>query len=113
MIFVNVYIDRPWQDPNGDSLPRERAGRYRNIVSAHSATLAARNTKLLGALAHASLVATTFSTGSPGAPAVGIAPLRRLQCTTSGGLACCLPVALATTGTEASSDEICGFHPAR
>jgi hypothetical protein len=74
VVFVNVHVDRPWQDANNAVLANG-AHRYRNVVVADWATLATQNpgwfgadgTHLAidgpGADALASLVATTLSNG--------------------------------------------------
>jgi hypothetical protein len=74
VVFVNVHVDRPWQDPNNAVLA-SGATRYPNVVVADWATLAAQNpgwfgadgTHLAidgtGADALAQLVATTLSAG--------------------------------------------------
>ncbi len=74
VVFVNVHVDRPWQDPNNAVLA-SGAARYPNAVVADWATLAAQNpgwfgsdgTHLAidgtGADALAQLVATTLSNG--------------------------------------------------
>ncbi|HEY5384940.1 MAG TPA: hypothetical protein VIJ56_06860 [Acidimicrobiales bacterium] len=74
VVFVNVHVDRPWQDPNNAVLA-SGATRYPNTVVADWATLAAQNpgwfgadgTHLAidgtGADALAQLVATTLSNG--------------------------------------------------
>jgi hypothetical protein len=74
VVFVNVHVDRPWQDPNNAVLA-SGATRYPNVVVADWATLAAQNpgwfgsdgTHLAidgpGSDALAQLVATTLSNG--------------------------------------------------
>lgn len=74
VVFVNVHVDRPWQDPNNAVLA-SGATRYPNAVVADWATLATWNpgwfgsdgTHLAidgpGAVALAQLVATTLSNG--------------------------------------------------
>jgi hypothetical protein len=74
VVFVNIHVDRPWQDANNAVLANG-AHRYRNVVVADWATLATQNpgwfgadgTHLAidgpGADALASLVATTLSNG--------------------------------------------------
>jgi hypothetical protein len=74
VLFVNVHVDRPWQDPNNAVLA-SGATRYPNVVVADWATLAAQNPQWFGADgthlaidgpgadALASLIATTLSTG--------------------------------------------------
>ena len=74
VVFVNVHVDRPWQDPNNFVLA-EGAKRYPNVVVADWATLAAQNPQWFGAdgthlaidgpgaNALASLVATTLANG--------------------------------------------------
>jgi hypothetical protein len=42
VVFVNVHVDRPWQDPNNAVLA-SGATRYPNVVVADWATLAAQN----------------------------------------------------------------------
>jgi hypothetical protein len=74
VVFVNVHVDRPWQDPNNAVLA-SAATRYPNVVVADWATLAAQNpgwfgadgTHLAidgpGADALASLIASTLANG--------------------------------------------------
>jgi hypothetical protein len=74
VVFVNVHVDRPWQDPNNAVLA-SGATRYPNVVVADWATLAAQNPTWFGADgthlaidgpgadALAQLVATTLSNG--------------------------------------------------
>ena len=75
MVFVNVHIGRPWRDPNDDPFPRQRAARYRKYRDRRLGDaghpkpqrFGADGTHLtvdgLGAVAPASLVATTLFTG--------------------------------------------------
>ena len=74
VVFVNVHVDRPWQDPNNAVLANG-ATRYPNVVVADWATLAAQNPQWFGedgthlaidgpgAAALASLIASTLSNG--------------------------------------------------
>jgi hypothetical protein len=74
VVFVNVHVDRPWQDPNNAVLANG-AARYPNVVIADWATLAAQNPQWFGAdgthlaingpgaLALASLIASTLTNG--------------------------------------------------
>jgi hypothetical protein len=74
VVFVNVHVDRPWQDPNNAVLA-SGATRYPNVVVADWATLAAQNPEWFGpdgthlaidgpgADALAQLVASTLSNG--------------------------------------------------
>jgi hypothetical protein len=74
VVFVNVHVDRPWQDPNNAVLANG-AVRHPKAVIADWATLAAQNPQWFGAdgthlavdgpgaFALASLVATTLSKG--------------------------------------------------
>jgi hypothetical protein len=74
VVFVNVHVDRPWQDPNNAVLANG-ATRYPNVDVADWATLAAQNPQWFGtdgthlaidgpgADALASLVASTLSIG--------------------------------------------------
>ena len=74
VVFVNVHVDRPWQDPNNAVLA-SGAGRYPNVVVADWATLAAQNPQWFGAdgthlaidgpgaQALASLIASTLTNG--------------------------------------------------
>ncbi len=74
VVFVNVHVDRPWQDSNNAVLALG-ATRYKNVVVADWATLAAQNPQWFGADgthlavdgpgadALASLVATTLAKG--------------------------------------------------
>jgi hypothetical protein len=48
VVFVNVHVDRPWQDPNNAVLA-QGANRYRNAFVADWATLAAQNPQWFGA----------------------------------------------------------------
>jgi hypothetical protein len=47
VVFVNVHVDRPWQDPNNAVLAAGTA-RYPNVVVADWATLAAHNPQWFG-----------------------------------------------------------------
>jgi hypothetical protein len=74
VVFVNVHVDRPWQDPNNAVLA-DGATRYPNVVVADWATLAAQNPQWFGADgthlaidgagadALASLIASTLANG--------------------------------------------------
>jgi hypothetical protein len=74
VVFVNVHVDRPWQDPNNAVLTNG-ATRYHNVVIADWATVAAQNPQWFGpdgthlaidgpgADALASLVASTLANG--------------------------------------------------
>jgi len=74
VVFVNVHVDRPWQDPNNAVLA-SAAARYPNVVVADWSTLAAQNPQWFGsdgvhlgidgpgAAALAKLVATTLANG--------------------------------------------------
>ncbi len=74
VVFVNVHVDRPWQDPNNAVLANG-ASRYPNAVVADWATLAAQNPQWFGsdgthlaingpgAGALASLIASTLTNG--------------------------------------------------
>jgi hypothetical protein len=74
VVFVNVHVDRPWQDPNNAVLA-SGATRYPNVVVADWATLAAQNPQWFGgdgthlaidgpgADALASLIASTLANG--------------------------------------------------
>jgi hypothetical protein len=74
VVFVNVHVDRPWQDPNNAVLTAG-AGRYPNVVVADWATLAAQNPSWFGsdgthlaidgpgADALASLITSTLNNG--------------------------------------------------
>jgi hypothetical protein len=74
VVFVNVHVDRPWQDPNNAVLANG-AARYPNVVIADWATLAAQNPQWFGAdgthlvidgpgaEALASLIASTLTNG--------------------------------------------------
>jgi hypothetical protein len=74
VVFVNVHVDRPWQDPNNAVLA-SGASRYHNVVVADWATLAAQNPQWFGAdgthlgidgpgaNALATLVASTLANG--------------------------------------------------
>jgi hypothetical protein len=74
VVFVNVHVDRPWQDPNNAVLTNG-AGRYPNVVIADWAALAAQNPQWFGAdgthlaidgpgaEALASLIASTLTNG--------------------------------------------------
>jgi hypothetical protein len=48
VVFVNVHVDRPWQDPN-NAVIANGASRYPNVVVADWATLAAQNPQWFGA----------------------------------------------------------------
>ena len=74
VVFVNVHVDRPWQDPN-NSVLASGAARYPHVVVADWATLAAKNPQWFGgdgvhlaidgpgAAALAGLVSTTLANG--------------------------------------------------
>lgn len=74
VVFVNVHVDRPWQDPNNAVLDNG-AARYPNVVIADWATLAAQNPQWFGpdgthlaidgpgADALAALIASTLANG--------------------------------------------------
>ena len=74
VVFVNLHVDRPWQDPNNVVLTNG-ATRYPNVVIADWATLAAQNPQWFGADgthlaidgpgadALASLIASTLTNG--------------------------------------------------
>jgi hypothetical protein len=74
VVFVNVHVDRPWQDPNNAVLT-DGASRYPNVVIADWAALAAQNPQWFGADgthlaidgtgadALASLIASTLTNG--------------------------------------------------
>ncbi len=47
VVFVNVHVDRPWQDPNNAVLANG-AARYHNVVVADWATMAAQNPQWFG-----------------------------------------------------------------
>jgi hypothetical protein len=48
VVFVNVHVDRPWQDPN-NAVIAAGAARYPNVFVADWATLAAQNPSWFGA----------------------------------------------------------------
>ncbi len=48
VVFVNVHVDRPWQDPNNSTIAAG-AARYPNVSVADWATLAAQNPQWFGA----------------------------------------------------------------
>jgi hypothetical protein len=74
VVFVNIHVDRPWQDPNNEVLAAG-AARYKNVVIADWATLANENPEWFGpdgthlaingpgAMALASLITATLSKG--------------------------------------------------
>jgi hypothetical protein len=74
VVFVNVHVDRPWQDPNNAVLAGG-ASRYPNVVVADWATLAAQHPEWFGsdgthlaidgpgAMALASLITSTLTNG--------------------------------------------------
>lgn len=74
VVFVNVHVDRPWQDPN-NAVIANGVSRYPNAVMADWATLAAQNPEWfggdgthigidgVGATALAALVTTTLANG--------------------------------------------------
>ena len=80
VVFVNVHVDRPWQDPNNAVLANG-AARYPNVVIADWATLADQNPQWFGpdgthlaidgpgADALAALIASTLANGVSPAPA--------------------------------------------
>ena len=47
VVFVNVHVDQPWQDPNNQVLA-QGAARYKNVVIADWATLATQNPSWFG-----------------------------------------------------------------
>ena len=47
VVFVNIHVDQPWQDPNNEVLARG-ATRYPNVVIADWATLADQNPSWFG-----------------------------------------------------------------
>lgn len=79
VVFVNVHVDQPWQDPNNEVLARG-ATRYPNVVIADWATLADQNPQWFGpdgthlaidgpgADALAALIASTLANGVSPAP---------------------------------------------
>ena len=79
VVFVNVHVDRPWQDPNNAVLANG-AARYPNVVIADWATLADQNPQWFGpdgthlaidgpgADALAALIASTLANGVSPAP---------------------------------------------
>jgi hypothetical protein len=74
IVFVNIHVDRPWQDPNNAVLA-QGAATYPRVLIADWATLAGNNPQWFGtdgthlaidgpgAQALASLIATTLSNG--------------------------------------------------
>jgi hypothetical protein len=74
IVFVNIHVDRPWQDPNNAVLA-QGAATYPRVLMADWATLAANNPEWFGsdgthlaidgpgAQALASLITTTLSNG--------------------------------------------------
>ncbi len=48
VVFVNVHVDRPWQDPN-NAVIASGAAQYPHVVVADWATLAAQNPQWFGA----------------------------------------------------------------
>ena len=74
IVFVNIHVDRPWQDPNNAVLAQGAAA-YPRVLIADWATLAANNPEWFGsdgthlaidgpgAQALASLITTTLSNG--------------------------------------------------
>ena len=73
VVFVNVHVDRPWQDPNNAVLANG-ATRYPNVVVADWATLAAQNPQWFGA------DGTHLAIDGPGADA--LAPWSPRRCPT-------------------------------
>ena len=65
VVFVNVHVDRPWQDPNNAVLANG-ATRYPNAVVADWATLAAQNPQWFGA------DGTHLAIDGPGADALAV-----------------------------------------
>jgi len=47
VVFVNIHVDQPWQDPNNQVLA-QGAARYPHVVVADYATLAAHNPSWFG-----------------------------------------------------------------
>jgi hypothetical protein len=74
IVFVNIHVDRPWQDSNNQVLA-DGAARYKNVVIADWATLADENPQWFGpdgthlaidgsgAVALASLISSTLTGG--------------------------------------------------
>ena len=71
VVFVNVHVDRPWQDPNNAVLALG-ATRYKNVVVADWASLAARNPQWFGA------DGTHLAIDGPGADALAALVTRTL-----------------------------------
>ena len=71
VVFVNVHVDRPWQDPNNAVLALG-ATRYKNVVVADWATLAAENPQWFGA------DGTHLAIDGPGADALAALVVRTL-----------------------------------
>ena len=71
VVFVNVHVDRAWQDPNNAVLARG-AARYKNVVVADWATLAAQNPQWFGA------DGTHLAIDGPGANALAVLVARTL-----------------------------------
>ena len=71
VVFVNVHVDRPWQDPNNAVLALG-ATRYKNVVVADWATLAAQNSQWFGA------DGTHLAIDGPGAAALAALVARTL-----------------------------------
>jgi hypothetical protein len=74
IVFVNVHVDRPWQDPNNQVLA-QGAARYKNVLIADWASLASQHPEWFGpdgthlaingpgAMALASLITSTLTGG--------------------------------------------------
>jgi hypothetical protein len=71
VVFVNVHVDRPWQDPN-NAVIASGAARYPHVVVADWATLAAQNPQWFGA------DGTHLGIDSPGADALAALVSRTL-----------------------------------
>jgi hypothetical protein len=78
VVFVNVHVDRPWQDPNNAVLAAG-AARYKNVVIADWATLAAQNPSWFGA------DGTHLAIDGPGADALASLVAGTLSGSISGG----------------------------
>jgi hypothetical protein len=65
VVFVNLHVDQPWQDPNNAVLARG-AARYHNVVVANWYTLATHNPQWFGS------DSTHLAIDGPGADAVAL-----------------------------------------
>jgi hypothetical protein len=78
IVFVNIHVDRPWQDPNNQVLT-SGAARYKNVYIADWLTLANQNPGWFGS------DGTHLAINGPGADAMAQLITTTLSGTLSGG----------------------------